>query len=765
MTMVWGDWEYSGGNGMRVGVDYSWGSVSSGSSTATLYYTVYTENQYRYADPQTLNCEGQFTYGFNNDSYGGAVARYSSSFTYTYGSGNYGSSPGNYYALFYITDTYNGVVPLVRMYAPIPARPYAAPAAPSGVTTTRISDQQARANWTNNATSQAPYTSLYVEFQRYSGNAWGPWTAGWTLSGGTTSLTQSGLTDNGLYNYRVRASNSVGTSAWAYASTQAWMTPAASTEVASSLGASGSSIVTTWRANNWTGTTPEPKFSIERSVAGGAWTSVATGLSGTTWTDTSPGGGNNQYRVASTITVFGSTLTSTWATGNVVSTVVPPLAPTQLSPNGVAFDFSSGPVTLTWKHNPGADNAAQSKFWIERSADNGTTWVAVASDVASADSTYTGFGGSMANGTTYQWRVWTQGASTAAAGPKSAVATIIGRKTPTLALTQPPATLTALPLKATWTFTQEQGDAQAAWEATLYAADGVTVLESRTGSGTALTTTFTYPVQDGQTYVVRVRARSAQNQWTATASRTTTISLPLPAVVTTAGAYDECSGSVSLALAALAPAAGETAVQSVTVERRIAGEETWTKLVSGLTLPATFVDVLPSTVLTNQYRVTALSAAPSYRTYPTVEVTPPSGAGCALWVFLSYGDAFLKTLRFRGSPEISEEVSRLRETRHFLGRRRPVLLMGNNTTRTVNVSGVLMWNLPNVPAAGCGWDSPAREWLEAGLNAEVVCYRDYTGRRVFGMLSPVQASDGVPRRGTVSFSVTETEYTERYGVV
>ncbi|HQZ84320.1 MAG TPA: fibronectin type III domain-containing protein [Actinomycetota bacterium] len=768
--ILWGEWKHSGGNGMRVGIEWSWTPAPVLTSTTRVYfdYWIWTENQNTYSsDTQTITNYGEAvgSVSYTNSSPGGVqVRRHGSREAHDYASGSYGTSPGPWVIRTVIGGTNNGVAPEVTLNTPIPPRPYALPADPTSFTATRVSDQQAQLSWVRNVTTMAPYTSIYVEYRQWLGSAYGPWTPAATLAGTATSFTHSGLSSNSVYDYRIRASNSSGTSAWVSPASQVWMTPAEPSEVTSALDASGTAAVTTWTANNWTGTTPAPTFTIERSTAGGAWTQVASGLTSTTWTDASPGIGTNQYRVAATVAPSSGTRTSAFVAGNVVSVAVPPLAPTQLSPTGIAVDLSL-PVTVTWKHNPGADSAAQSKFWIETSANNGSTWVPLATAIASSASSYIIPTNTKINGTTYQWRVWTQGAATVGPGPKSAVATLIGRKTPVMTLTAPANPLVTIPLTVTWTFAQAQGDTQSAWEAVLYAADGTTVLDALNGTNPATrSAAFSYPVEDGATYIVRARARSSSNQWSVIGSRTTTVDLPLPGALNVIATYDECSGATALNLTAGAVGAGETPIVSVSVERRIAGETNWTTLASGRTLPLDFVDVLPSTTKINQYRIVALSAVPSYRTYPIVEVQGTDGQkGSGLWVFLSYGDAFTRVLRFRSNPQISEATGRVRTSWVFLGRSKPTLGIGAGTTRKVSVSGSLHWAASTGCPHACR-DTPGVEWGQAGTDAGVVCYRDYTGRRLFGMVSSMQVTEGIwPISGEVAFDVEETEFAEVYG--
>jgi hypothetical protein len=102
---------------------------------------------------------------------------------------------------------------------------------------------------------------------------------------------------------------------------------------------------------------------------------------------------------------------------------------------------------------------------------------------------------------------------------------------------------------------------------------------------------------------------------------------------------------------------------------------------------------------------------------------------------------------------------------HFLGRTKPVLLMGTNTEKVLSLSGSLNFDATCRRADDCYYDSPPVDWEAASDNAELVCYRDFTGRRIFGMLGGVDVKDVLwPGQASLSFSVTEAEYNEFYGL-
>lgn len=565
MTIQWGSYETAsspgGTSGQRVGIEVTNTAVSNTSTTVTFTYKVYTQNYLAYTgDSQGLTFGGSYSgassVSYSNSSATGAIVlRATKTYTYTYSSSSYGSSPGSVSFSATSYGAFDGTTASKSVSTAIPARPFGAPTAPTSVVSTRNSDAQATVTWTRTATTSKPYTSLTVQMATFTGSTWGAWVTVATTSATATSYVKTGLSANRVYKFQVRANNSVGSSAYVAPANSVWMTPAAPTGVTASINAGGTTITVNWTPQNYMGTTSTSQgFYVQRSVNGGAFATVATltSQSASTWTDPTPGAGSNLYQVAAYETVVGS-LTSTYTQSNTVTTIVPPLAPTLLSPNGVTVDLTQ-PLTLTWQHNPGGDGAPQSSFYIDYSSNGGSTWNPLnGGGTASTVSSYTVPGGTLANGTAYLWRVRTQGIASGGQGPNSASATFTGSSAPTITITAPTTTTASLPLVVTWTYAQAQSSAQSQWYATLLAADGVTVLESKTGTGTGLTTSFAYPAEDAQTYIIQVQSRSAAGLLSNVATKATTISLPVPAAVTIDPTYQPCTGTVVLHVEGSAP--------------------------------------------------------------------------------------------------------------------------------------------------------------------------------------------------------------------
>lgn len=771
----WSGWHMVGGNGMRVGVDVAVSAVTQSSSTVTFTYDVYTDNAWQYDDFQWLTFGGNSsgTVNYNNTQAQGAIRRATRQYTYTYPAGSFNTSPGSTSFYVAVGGAYNGSAPGITVTTPIPPRPGGAVAPPTGVALTRDTDQAWTLTWEPQPTGLAPYVSQGVYMQTLvqgssGGWAWqpGPTTNHYsllaTVGPEVSSYSQSNAGPNLAYRAGVIANGRFSASPLA-ASNYMLTTPAAPSGLAVERGAGGSTATLYWEGQHPPGV--GVVYQIEYRLDGGPWTSEVADLAeqAVSWQAVLPGQGTVEYRIRAHHP--GQPISSVWRYFAPVANAFPPLAPVALAPDGQARDAYQ-PIELTWRHRNAGDGARESAYEVRWSGDGGATWTSTGQQASvGLGSSHTIPGGTLPNGPTWQWQVRTWGVTSAGPGAWSASATLPTSTTPAVLITAPGATQEQVPLTATWVYSQPESFPQVRWEARLYAAAGSdptlpnSLVEQRDGTGAAGSVTFTHRIEDGSHYRVEVRAQSSAGLWSPWAAADTVVDLPLPAEPTVSGSYDVCTGVVVLQLDSLAPLPGEALITHVALERRISGGD-WVTLAESLPLPTTFVDTLPSTVGENLYRVTAWSGAPSWRTLEVV-VNGLDGPGSTdgLWVFLSYGAGFEHVLRFRGDPGIGTSSGRTRKAQHFAGRQAPVLLIGENTQYVVDVAGSLHY----ADAAGCGgvdpcrYDSPPRDWEAAGLEAGMVAYRDFHGRRMFGMLSDVQVQHRLIGHADVSFSLTRVD--------
>lgn len=517
MALTWGAWSYANSNGMRVGIDDSSSSaVATGSTSFTVTFDIYTGNQYNYSDTQTLNwsscASGSLSFS-NSQATGTSTERKTVTCTHTYAAGSYGTSPGSLTISANVAGTYNGSTPTHARTITIPARPYAAPYAPTGVTATRNSDTQATIAGTHPTDAQHPKDSMSVQMSTYSGSTWGAASNVYTGTG--TSYVKTGLSANRIYKFEMRLNNTVGSSAWVAAS-WVYMTPGAPGAVTATPVATQMQV--DWTQTAYTSTSIRHK--VERSVNGGTWTSMVQDLpQGTlSWVDPSPPAGSVQYRVSTYLSGNGD-LASAWVTSTPTVLNAPPLAPSDLTPDDTTVDVENG-VTLTWTHNHGGDGAMQTAYNVRISDDGGATWID-GGEVTTAQTQMVLPSGTYTNGPTYVWQVRTKGNPASGWGPWSTSATIITVQAPdtppTVTILAPPPSVTSLPVTVTWSYTQPDGDPQIAWECNLLDAGGA-VVDTASGADANTTTVLSYPMAAGAVYTIQVRALSSAGVWSTWAS-------------------------------------------------------------------------------------------------------------------------------------------------------------------------------------------------------------------------------------------------------
>lgn len=412
MAITWGDWEDSGSNGMRVGIEVVWTlPVAHTDASVDADVVVYTENRQSYSDGQKLTYGGSIdgSQSFTNNQGSLIVTqRDNVDYDHTYGSTEYGVSPGSRTFSATLSGAYNGVTPSVSVSAAIPARPYAAPAAPTSVALARASDASAITSWARNATAGEPYTTQGIQ-RSVNGGSFATLSLG--VAGSATSYNDTTVGANAKYRYQVRAQNSAGNSTFVQ-SGDIWTTPAAPSAPLRS-GLNGANQVLTWTNNVGYPANTEWQTEVWRSDDNAAYallTTVAGSLA--TYTDTFPAThpATKFKYVFRAKTTNGAVLYSAFSaeTTQTSGTTTPPLAPTNLSPNGIVVDPSQA-TTLTWTFNPGQVGDTQAQYQIRHRLNGTSTWTtpaAVVSPTAQgslAINTY-------ADGNIVEWQVSTKGA-------------------------------------------------------------------------------------------------------------------------------------------------------------------------------------------------------------------------------------------------------------------------------------------------------------------------------------------------------------------
>lgn len=729
MAITWGSWASGGGIQSRLGVEFrqSPGTVTSATSSVTVYADVYLEvNGWVNDSESTLSAFGSFsgsqTIAVNRSGKGvGKVGTFSRtvplSYTLTAHSA-FGAS----------LSSFIGGSPTVTADHYAPRRPYQLPAAPTGVTVTRVSDTSQLVSWTRNASSSAPYERVYVERWDVATNRWTQIMSG---SGDRTSWTDSTTSSNNRYQYRVRATNSSGTSGWG-TSARISTTPAAPTSVRATKAVSD--ITVSWTITARTGA--HSGHEIQDSPDGASWSTIGTVAAGVSeWVHQSPSTSvTHRYRVRATES---GSLYSGWsATSNVVALLAPPNAPTPLSPVGEPADADSS-ITLTWRHNP-TDSTDQTWRSVRHRRVGTTSWTTV-TGTATAQSLVIA-PGVYPNGTPVEWQVQTRGQH-ATASPWSALATFPTDGAPQAAVTAPAdgAVHPSSSLTVEWSYHDPEGTAQSSWR--LWLQSGGATLHTRSGSGAAGSLDVPVRLADGQSYTVRVQVRDGAGQWSEVSSSTFTVAYVKPPVPVMDTEWDQDAGTLTVAVANPGWGEGEaepvghelwrsldrTAIDAVRraqasglaedlaeAERRF---DQTARLVATVPTESAMTDQAPAVGVESLYRLVTVSALPSSAASPiTLVSTTPHGS----WVWINAGPGWGDAVRVRHGAELEVAQYREKELRRFAGRRWPTEFSGEGEEHSVTVSVRLD------PSMGSASFDELAEMLD---RPAPLLYRDPTGRR------------------------------------
>lgn len=619
----------------------------------------------------------------------------------------------------------------------VAARPWDPPAAPTGVTATRNSDTSHTITWTTHATASAPYEGQRV-YRSADGGGWADISG--LIAYNATSYTDTTTSANHAYSYLIVAGNSTAAvqSAW---TPTIYTTPTGPTGASAAKDASGNIIVT------WVNNAPYGYPEVWHA-ANGVWD--GTPLSGTnvlapgttTYTHTAPSSGvTHTYRVyATTPTPFLRSGAS--SESNVVQLTAPPSAPT-----GLAASVNPVPITettrLSWVHNP-TDSTPQTKREIQYRKQGTTPWTSggqVTTALGYLDVTPSSWGA--ANGEVWEWQVRTWGTH-ATASAWSATATLTLSARPTAALSSPAATVTTSKVTAAWTYFDAEGGAQSAWQVDLLS--GASVVETKSGAGTAASVQMATTLANGSSWTIRVRVADPNGLWSAYATQAFTVAYALPPVPGVTLEWAAETGSVLITIENPAPSGGEVAAVTNDVWRSI-DDGPWTLIAAGVPTNTTVQDFSPTVAGTNHYRVDAISATPSTATSAVVDyVAEPS-----IWFYLSTGPQWSTVARFWGNPKVKTSDSRAKATEWFEGREDesgtayPVAMFGSAVTSTLAYSGLLTN------------DSSGPDVLrEIGHSDRVCLWRDFTGRYWYVVPGEVSIDewDPIPGLATVSFTLT-----------
>ena len=282
-------------------------------------------------------------------------------------------------------------------------------AAPSGLTATAVSQSRIDLTWVDNATDETGFV-----IQRCSGAACSNFVQIASVGANVVSYSNTLLSENTTYSYRVQATHPAGNSAYsntATASTPATPLAAPTNLVATAVSASQINLAWDSNADN------QPDFRVERCQGAGCtnFAVIATvGGGNTSYSNTGlTANATYTYRVQA---LNGATTSAYSNTASATTQASAPAVPT--APSGLnATAVSSSSITLTWTDN----SSNETSFKIERCTGAGCTNFAQIASLGANVSSYSNTG--LAASTTYTYRVRASNAGGNSAYSNSAAAT------------------------------------------------------------------------------------------------------------------------------------------------------------------------------------------------------------------------------------------------------------------------------------------------------------------------------------------------------
>ena len=517
--------------------------------------------------------------------------------------------------------------------APVPATP-TVPAPPTGLTAAAVAPTQIDLDWTDNA----PANEAGFVVQR-SADGGATFAQIGTTAAGVTAYTDTAVSPQATYAYRVYAVNAAGTSAasndapattpstaglvylsdLAYTSaTTGYGTVQKDASIsgnpitlrgavyAKGVGTHAASTITyalnggyaTFATDAGIDDDAAGRGSVDFQVIGDGTvlfdSGIVTGASPAAHVNVSVAGVNT-LQIVATNGAAGSIDYDHADWANARLTAAAPTAPSNL----MATPASSSQINLTWTAATG-----QTAYAVDRTTDGGATWTPIATPTVT---NYADTG--LSAGTTYTYRVRATNAAGSSAASGKAQATTTAAPT----VPRPPASLTATVASATsinltWT---------AATGQTAYAVDRSTD-GGATWATVATPTTTTYGdagLTAGMTYTYQVRATNAVGSSAASNTATATTAAA-PAVPTAPSSLTATAASATQVNLTWAAATGQIAYA---VDRSTDGGATWT--IVGTPTTTSYGDAGLTAGTTYTYRVRATNAVGSSAASNTATAT------------------------------------------------------------------------------------------------------------------------------------------------
>jgi len=259
--------------------------------------------------------------------------------------------------------------------------------APSSLTAAALSSSSIQLTWQDNNDNE---TGSKIERKSGACSSTNPWSQIKTVGANVKTTTDTGLTANTTYSYRVRASNAAGNSTYsncASAKTAALLTSNAATNL-KATSVSTSQVNLKWTANS----TNVTSFKVYRKAGSGSWGLLTTkGANAVSHIDATASGNTTTTAYSYYVKACNSSGCSPATNVAVVPYMPVDLATTVISPNK---------IILTW-----IDNSKNVRFYLQRksgSCSSANPWSTISATQMDATS-YVDTG--LSPGQTYSYRV------------------------------------------------------------------------------------------------------------------------------------------------------------------------------------------------------------------------------------------------------------------------------------------------------------------------------------------------------------------------
>lgn len=508
-------------------------------------------------------------------------------------------------------------------------------------------------------------------------------------------------------------------------------------------------------------------WEVQATTDGGStWTTVKTGIAktATSWTHTGTDPALSYAYRTCLRAEYGDQPRSWYSDpSKTITTAVKPLQPTRLGPS---VADATDPITLTWRHNPGTDEAPQTgyevawRLWSDGTPGDGVySWNymgRVNSDVASAVIPAGTWENRYYDSATSTWvdgvevRVKTYGISPSGSDFSESLLLSLNGK-PVVTITEPAGTLPGPELTARWAYSDDdygEETRSAAWRATLLSATG-DVLEVRSGSSDKAVR-FRTVLANEATYTLRVQARDWTGQWSAVAETTVVTVFLTPPAPTLEAWFSPDDGHTVLTVDVPAPAESEEPVDHLRIERAVPGG--WAIVEAAAQPGQTVTDMIPPLGQAVTYRAVSVAAITStaYSSHTVVDTTTN-------WIFINHGPGFGRVVRTQRGVSAGRRTSRERSRHHFAGRADAVELAGPAVTRTWTVSTGLLHECivgeqPEQPT----WE----QFDDLAVAAAPVCLRGPHGLRAFCSVDEADESGLYEDTSQVTLKFTSIDWTE-----